>query len=690
MNWGCVFGLLCICSTTNAQPQDSIRQDTLREVVVKSVAVTRQINEVPIGAEKVDVTTMSRLPALFGERDIMKSIQLLPGVKGEGDGLGGYQVRGGTASQNHILFDGAQVYNMGHLMGLFSAFNDDAIGNVELFKGLMPARYGGGSSSVLTLSTRNGDTRQHHLSTTVGLLSAKLAADGPMGSKGSSYMVAARTSYLNLFIKAVNKYSNNSLAFYDFNTRLNFRLSDKDQLALSLFHGYDGMKVEELVDMGWSNTTASLGWLHTRSEKSYAHSQLVVSNYATDQGMEVFSFDVNMKGFDRQLTLRHQQTWTPVRTHTLNVGGESTLGFVKSGSWRIIQNYECEERYSWLAALWASDDISLFNDRLMLAAGLRCEWISPLGGKPYYTLNEKGDIIDTLHYGKGRIVKTYTVLQPRLSLTWKITPSIAFKTGYTRLAQAVQPIRYSFMALPIDRLAAANNIVKPLIADQVAAGLSAMTTDGGWDFALDAYYKKLQNVYDYREGMTFNAEIELDRLIKGGRGRAYGLELSAHKNQGRTTGWVAYTLSWVENKIDGIMDGAWYTAPNDRRHDFVVVLMSQLSPKWMLSSSWRYTTGQAMTAPAAKYELNGETHYYFGPRNVNRAPDYHRLDLSASHSKQKGKGTRTWTFGLFNAYCRYNAFLVNFKEDKTKPSGTKAVVTSIFGIVPTVSFTYKY
>lgn len=690
MNWGCVFGLLCFCSTTNAQPQDSIRQDTLREVVVKSVAVTRQVNEVPIGAEKVDVATMSRLPALFGERDIMKSIQLLPGVKGEGDGLGGYQVRGGTASQNHILFDGAQVYNMGHLMGLFSAFNDDAIGNVELFKGLMPARYGGGSSSVLTLSTRNGDTRQHHLSTTVGLLSAKLAADGPMGSKGSSYMVAARTSYLNLFIKAVNKYSNNSLAFYDFNTRLNFRLSDKDQLALSLFHGYDGMKVEELVDMGWSNTTASLGWLHTRSEKSYAHSQLVVSNYATDQGMEVFSFDVNMKGFDRQLTLRHQQTWTPSRTHTLNVGGESTLAFVKSGSWRIIQNYECEERYSWLAALWASDNVSLFNDRLSLEAGLRCEWISPLGGKPYYTLNEKGDIIDTLHYGKGRIVKTYTVLQPRLSLTWKITPSIAFKTGYTRLAQAVQPIRYSFMALPIDRLAAANNIVKPLIADQVAAGLSAMTTDGGWDFALDAYYKKLQNVYDYREGMTFNAEIELDRLIKGGRGRAYGLELSAHKNQGRTTGWVAYTLSWVENKIDGIMDGAWYTAPNDRRHDFVVVLMSQLSPKWMLSSSWRYTTGQAMTAPAAKYELNGETHYYFGQRNVNRAPDYHRLDLSASHSKQKGKGTRTWTFGLFNAYCRYNAFLVNFKEDKTKPSGTKAVVTSIFGIVPTVSFTYKY
>ena len=690
MRWGCVFGLLCICSNTNAQPQDSIRQDTLREVIVNSLAVTRKVNDIPIGTEKVDVTTMSRLPALFGERDLMKALQFLPGVKGEGDGLGGYQVRGGTAAQNHILFDGAQVYNLGHLMGLFSAFNDDAIGNVELFKGLMPARYGGGSSSVLTLSTRNGDTKRHHLSTTVGLLSAKIAADGPMGNKGSSYLVAARTSYINLFIKAIREYSSNSLAFNDFNARLNFRLGDNDQLALSLFRGYDGIKVEELVDMNWANTTATLSWLHTRSNQSYAHSQLVASSFDTDQGMEVFSFNVNMKGFNRQLTLRHQQTWMPNRTHTLNVGGESTLGCVKSGSWRIVQNYECEQRYSWIATLWISDDLSLFADKLKLSAGLRCEWISPLGDGPYYTLDDKGDITDTLHYGKGHIVRTYTSLQPRLSLTWNLTPNIALKTGYSRLAQSVQPIRYSFMALPIDRLAAANNLVKPLVADQVAAGLSAMTADGGWDFAVDTYYKKLQNVYDYREGQTFNSEIELDRLIKGGRGRAYGLELSAHKNQGRTTGWVAYTLSWVENKIDGIMGGKWYTAPNDRRHDFVVVLMSQLSPSWMLSSSWRYATGQAMTAPAAKYELNGETHYYFGPRNTNRAPDFHRLDLSASHSKQKGKGTRTWTFGIFNAYCRYNPFLVNYKEDKTKPSGTKAVVTSIFGIVPTVSFTYKY
>lgn len=673
----------------SAQVEGVEMQDTLKEVLVKSQAVNRRVNDVQIGVEKIDVETMSQLPAMFGERDIIKSLQLLPGVKGEGDGLGGYQVRGGTSAQNHILLDGASIYNVGHLMGLFSAFNDDAIGSVELFKGLMAARYGGGSSSVLTMSTRGGDLEKHHLSTTVGLLSAKLEADGPIGDNGS-YLVAGRTSYLDLFIKASGKYSNNALNFYDVNTRFNFKLSEADLLNFSLFRGHDGIKVEELVNMTWSNTTGSLGWLHTISPKRYAHTQLVASNYATDQGMDVYSFNLNMKGFNRQLTLRHQQNWSPSRVHTFNVGGETTLIGVKSASWRIVSNNECEKRDGWFSSLWVSDDMSLFNNRLLLSAGLRCEWISALGGKPYYNLSDDGDIIDTLFTKRGTIVKTYTCLQPRLSLTWKIGSQVAVKAGYSRLAQTVQPIRNSTMTLPIDRLAMTSNYVKPLIADQVAAGFSVMEEDGCWDFSADGYWKKLKNVYDFREGKTFNSEIELERLIIGGRGRAYGVELAAHKNTGRTTGWVAYTLSWVENQIDGIMNGEWYTAPNDRRHDFVVVVMSQLPHDWLFSSSWRYTTGQAMTVPSGKYEISGETRYYFGDRNQNRAPDYHRLDLSLAHSTKKGKATRTWTFGLFNAYCRYNPFLVTFKEDENKPSGTKAVVTSIFGIVPTVSFTYKY
>lgn len=685
------FIFLCDPAAIHAQVTDSVpMKDTLPEVVVTKNWALQRVKESQIGSEKVDVRTMSRMPALFGERDIIKGLQLLPGVKIEGDGLGGYQVRGGTSAQNNIILDGASVYNAGHMVGLFSTFNDDAIGNAELFKGLMPARYGGGSSSVLSMTTRVGDTEKHHLSASVGILSAKVEADGPINHSGSSYLVAARISYLNLFIKLSGKYSKNSLGFYDINSKLNFRLGEKDQLSLSLFRSHDIIEVEKMMNMNWANTSGVLSWMHRTSPKHHALTQLVASDYSTDQGMDVYSFDVSMKGYNRQLTLRHNQTWIPDSHHTIDAGGESTLTGLQSAAWRIMTNHEREKRDGWFASLWVSDDISLFDNRLQLSTGLRMEWLSVLGGKPFYELNGKGEIIETFYPKKGKIVKTYAVLQPRLSLTWHIGQLAAFKAGYSRLAQPVQPVRNSSMTLPLDRFSIISNIIKPQIADQIAAGISMMTNDGGWDFSTDAYWKKTQNVYDYRDGKTFNTEIEIEQLLIGGRQRAYGLEFAAHKNHGKVTGWVAYTLSWAQNQIDGIMDGRWYTAFNDRRHDLVVVLMSQLSTHWRLAATWRYTTGQAMTAPAGKYEISGETYYYFGNRNESRAPDYHRLDLNLSHSKQKGKTTRTWSFGLYNAYNRYNPFFVNFVEDDSKPSGTKAVVTSLFGIIPSVSFSIKY
>ena len=701
---GCVLSLLLMCGTANAQPDDSLRQQRIDEVVVKGQAAERRINDLQTGVEKVDVATMSQLPALLGERDIVKSLQLLPGVKQEGDGLGGYQVRGGTSAQNSILLDGAAVYNVGHLVGLFSAFNDDVLGNVDLYKGLMPARLGGGSSSVLNMTMRNGDATRHHFSTTVGLLSAKAEADGPMDGRGSTYLVAGRTSFLDLFIKGTQDYTRNTLRFYDLNTRLQFRLGERDQLSLSLFRSYDNIDIEKMMRMVWSNTTGSLGWLHSRSNGSYAHTQLAASNYESTEGVDIYSFNVNMLGYCRQLTLRHNQTWPLGRHHTLDAGGETTLMGLQTGDWHIVSSYEREKRDMWLSALWVQDDMTLFADRLLLSAGLRCDWVSPLGGKPYYRLDDAGNIIDTFHPKKWSTVKTYTIVQPRLSLTWKVGRLLALKAGYSRLAQAVQPVRNSSMTLPIDRMAFSSNNIRPQVSSQVAAGFSVATPGGTWDFAADAYYKKLKNVYDYREGKVFNADIEIERLITGGRGRAYGLELSAHKNKGWLTGWAAYTLSWVENQIDGIMANQWYTAANDRRHDLVAVLLAKVSSRWTLTSTWRYTTGQAMTAPSQKFEIDGETWYYYGPRNSTRAPAYHRLDLSAAYTTTKGKATRTWAFGLFNAYNRYNPFFVSFREGEGegqsqegesglpegKASGTKAVVTSLFGIVPTVSFTYKF
>lgn len=683
--------LFCLSLADAVAQTDSIqRGDTLKTVVITSNSALQRVSELQIGVERVNVETVKLLPTLLGERDVVKSLQLLPGVKSEAEGLGGYQVRGGTSAQNNVMLDGASVYNVGHLMGLFSAFNDDALGSVDLFKGLMPPRFGGGASSVLNMGVRVGDTEKHHLTYSIGLLSAKAEIDGPLGNKGSSYLVAGRTSYLNMFIKPIEKYRNNSLSFYDINAKMNFRLSDDDQLYFSFFRSNDIIEVEKMMDMGWSNTTGTLGWVHSTGTKHLALTQLVASDYSTDQGMYIYSFSMSMQGYNRQLTLRHQQTWDVNRHHSLNFGGETTWLGVQSAAWRVISTHEREKRDGWFSALWGADDMTLFNKHLQVSAGLRMDWFSALGGKPYYNLDENGDIVETFYPKKWEIVKTYPVLQPRLSLTWKIGQTAAVKVGYSRLAQSVQPVRNSSMTMPIDRLVIISNYVKPQIADQLSAGFSMMTNDGGWDFSTDGYWKKMKNVYDFREGRLFTSDIEIERLVIGGKGRAYGFEFAAHKNTGRLTGWAAYTLSWVRNKIDGIMNGQWYTAPNDRRHDLVLVLMAKLSGNWMLSSSWRYTTGQAMTAPSGKYELSGENVYYFGDRNKSRAPDYHRLDLNLSHTKKKGKATRTWSFGLYNAYNHYNPFLVSFEEDDTTPTGTKAVVTSLFGIIPTVSFSYQY
>ncbi|MBR3471789.1 MAG: TonB-dependent receptor [Prevotella sp.] len=689
----CLMGL----SASYGQTDSIQRRDTLQEVVVTSHAATQRLDELQIGVERISMEAVGRLPSFFGERDVLKSMQLLPGVKSEGDGVGGYEVRGGTSSQNLILMDGAAVYNASHLMGLFSAFNDDAIGSVELFKGLMPSRYGGGSSSVLNLNQRIGDTDSHHYGVTVGLLSAKAVADGPMGAKGSSYLVAGRTSYLNLFIKGMPDYDKNSLSFYDLNVRLNFRLGDSDQLGVSAFRGYDMIDVEKMLTMSWSNTTGALSWLHRWNASHYALTQLVASDYNTSHSIEVYTINYSMKGFNRQLTLRHQQTWTSLAHHTISAGAESTLLGLQSASWRIGSYRECEKRDAWLAALWLSDDVSLLNNRLSLSAGLRLDCFSALGGAPYYQLDQQGNITETQHPKSGKLVKTYAHVQPRLSINWQPIPprkdgsmAMTVRAGYTRVTQPIQPIRNSSMSMPFDRLTMASNNIKPQVADQMAAGIAVMTRGGGYDFSADVYWKKLQNVYDYREGKTFNSEIEIERLLAGGHGRAWGLELAAHKNKGALTGWVAYTLSRTENKIEGIMDNKWYTAPNDRRHDLAVVGMYQLTDKWQLSAVWRYTTGQAMTAPSAKYEMDGDTYYYFGRRNEERAPDYHRLDLSASHTRQLRRSTHTWTFGLFNAYNRYNPFFVHFEEDKDNATATKAIVTSLFGIVPSVALTIRF
>ena len=644
------------------------------------------MDEVQIGVENIEVSSLAKMPSLFGERDFIKGIQLLPGIKSESEASGGYQVRGGKAAQNLILLDGATVYNVGHMMGLFSSFNDDAMMGASLYKGLLPAQLGGGTASVFDISTRSGSLTDYHFGGTISLLSAKVVAEGPIKEGRSSFLVAGRRSYLDIFLKATDKYRNNTLRFYDANLRLNFRLGIKDVLSLSFFRGHDNLGLDDMMRMEWGNTTATANWLHTFNDHHYANTQLIYSDFVSDVGIDVLNTYYTMRGFIRHATLRHQQS-VKMQKHRLVYGFESTYLQLMSAEWNINLLHQREKRNAWTNALWLNDEWQMAPG-WQLSAGLRFRTFSALGGAPYYQLDSDGNITETIN--KDGFVKTYADVEPRLSVKWTLSPQHSLKFGYSRTSQDIHAVSGSSMSMPFDRYTMTSNIVKPEEADQVAIGWVGMTPGGDYDCTVEGYFKSIRNVYDYRDGKTFHSEIEIERLLLGGKGRAYGMEFCIRKNKGRLTGWLSYTLSWSENKIDGINGNRWYTASNDRRHDLALVGVYQLSPSWELSGVWRYNTGQALTAPSAKYDLIGTTYYYYNERNGYRAPACHRLDLSANYSKKTARFTRTWSFGIYNVYNRYNPFMIRFVNDDKSPTGTICQNTALFGIVPSVSFTLKY
>ena len=660
--------------------------DTLQEVTVSSRSAQKRMDEVQIGVENIEVSSLAKMPSLFGERDFIKGIQLLPGIKSESEASGGYQVRGGKAAQNLILLDGATVYNVGHMMGLFSSFNDDAMMGASLYKGLLPAQLGGGTASVFDISTRSGSLTDYHFGGTISLLSAKVVAEGPIKEGRSSFLVAGRRSYLDIFLKATDKYRNNTLRFYDANLRLNFRLGIKDVLSLSFFRGHDNLGLDDMMRMEWGNTTATANWLHTFNDHHYANTQLIYSDFVSDVGIDVLNTYYTMRGFIRHATLRHQQS-VKMQKHRLVYGFESTYLQLMSAEWNINLLHQREKRNAWTNALWLNDEWQMAPGWQM-SAGLRFQTFSALGGVPYYQLDSDGNITETLN--QNGFVKTYAGVEPRLSVKWTLSPQHSLKFGYSRTSQDIHAVSGSSMSMPFDRYTMTSNIVKPEEADQVAIGWVGMTPGGDYDCTVEGYFKSIRNVYDYRDGKTFHSEIEIERLLLGGKGRAYGMEFCLRKNTGRLTGWLSYTLSWSENKIDGINGNRWYTASNDRRHDLVLVGVYQLSPSWELSGVWRYNTGQALTAPSAKYDLIGTTYYYYNERNGYRAPACHRLDLSANYSKKTARFTRTWSFGIYNVYNRYNPFMIRFVNDDKSPTGTVCEKTALFGIVPSVSFTLKY
>ena len=679
-----VFGLgfLPVSARGALCSEASSPEHSLGEVTVTAQSARQRVDAAQLGSERLELDKLALAPQLLGERDIVKSITLLPGVHGEADGAGGFEVRGGNAYQNLVTVDGMTIFNPSHLMGIFSTFNDDAIGWGTLHKGPVPAEFGGASSSVLDVRMRDGDPLRYNFSGTIGLLNAKASASGPVVKDKLTFAVAARRSYFDLFLKCTDQYKGTVLNFYDVNAKIHYDMRPGSSLDASFFLARDNMAVSRLMSMNWGNIAGSLKWLATAGDSWRFTTTAAMTRYNTDAAMDIMDVDQRLKGYILTGSLNSKAMWRISDSHSVDMGFRSELLKVMTGEGFLNGLRTCDLHSGWQNALWVnySGRFGMFS----VVAGVRGTLFTTVTGDGFSEFSSPDESSPDFSH------KTYFDIEPRLTLKADINECHNLKIGASVTTQHIHGIRTTSTSFPMDRYALSSASIKPERSRLLSAGYAGMTAGGAWDWSAEIYYRTIRNVYDYRDGMSMFSRIDITSIIAGGKGRGYGLELMLRKNLGRLKGWISYTLSKTETRIAGINGGRWYRAANDRRHNVNIVALYTLSDAWNLSAAWTYSSGHPLTAPDLKYEVGGLTAYYFSERNGYLTAPSHRLDLSANYTRIGRRFTSVLSFGIFNAYCHYSPFVVYFEDDPTKPSGTRAVQQSLFGIIPSISYTIKF
>lgn len=668
---------------TAVQLPDSIGEQQLNEVVVTGNSAQQRIRNTRLGAETLELSKLKLATSFGGENDIIKSLTLLPGVHSEGDGGGGFEVRGGNASQNLVLLDGISLYNPAHVMGILSTFNDDALGSATLYKGPIPAMYGDASSSVLETSLAAGDMQQYHGSASVGILAAKVKAEGPIVKDRLSFAVTGRRSYADAFLKMIPQYRSTVMNFYDVTAKLRCRPSEMHIIDLSFFAGHDNMAVGDIMGLYWGNLGSSVNWVARSSDRLTFTTTASLTHFDPKMGMDMMDVSQTMWTYIHNYSLSERIRCAITDRHSLDVGLRSGLLRVKSAEWEYNSLSEREIRSLWENSAWI-DYSGQLSEKLDVNLGLRLDVSSVMSGRRFHEYSSLGNEPNQF---EG---KTYIDIEPRINLKYSLNARHNIKGGIGAATQNLHALRASSTSFPFDRYALTSAEVKPERAIQYSVGYSGMTADGDYDWTAEGYYRSIDNVYDYKDGRSSFSDIALESIILGGRGRSYGAEIMLRKITGRLTGWISYTLSHTQTRIPGINDGRWYDASNDRRHDFSVTGIFHLTDRWDLSGSWLYSSGQPITVPDVKYEVGGQTCYYYSCRNGYKTPSTHRLDVSATYTHTGRKFTYQWAFGIYNAYCRYNPYVIYFEDDPSKPSGTRAVQQSLYGLIPSVSYTLKF
>ncbi|NDV78044.1 TonB-dependent receptor [Dysgonomonas sp. 511] len=683
--------------TQNITQNIELKQATigLGEVVISAERADANVTAPQTGIEKMEIQQINRLPVLLGERDIIKTIQLMPGVQGAGEGSSGFYVRGGSADQNLILLDNVGLYNASHMMGFFSTFNSEVLRDVTLYKGAMPAQYGERLASILDVQQRNGDNQRYHVNGGIGLISSNINVEGPIQKGKSSFLVGGRRTYADAIarLSGVEDAKNAYLYFYDLNMKVNFAFSDKDQLSISGFMGKDKMVLKDAAEADWGNKFLTASWNHTFNSKWTSRTSLSYNQYDYHMGMEI---GMNMEGKSniKDYSFKEDLLFQQSKNSQWRFGLSSTYHNLAPGNYNLDSeqknSVDLHNRYSSENAAYISNQIKI-TDNLEVIYGLRASAFMALGKGEYYTLDGNREVTDSIWHKSGKVVKTYVNLEPRLSAAYKLNKVSSVKAAYARTVQNMHLLSYSAQGTPFDRWTMSSNNVKPQIADQVSLGYFRNFNDNMFEFSIEGYYKKMKNQLDFKDGADIEGYDVIETEILSGKGRAYGIELSLKKRLGRFTGWIGYTLSKSERKIDGINENRWYNAFQDRTHDLSIVGMYELNKKWSLSAAWVFYTGNAISYPSGKYQINGRDVMYYAERNGYRMPNYHRLDLGATcQLKKTPKFQSELVFGLYNAYGRENAYMIEFRTN-TKDSGkTTAYQYSLFTFVPSISWNFKF
>ena len=663
----------------------------LQEVVVTNERRDLNVTGTQMGAQKLDMKQINSLPVLFGEKDVLKTIQLLPGIIPEGEGSSGFYVRGGASDQNLILLDDATVFNASHLLGFFSVFNSDAIKDVTVYKGNEPAEYGGRLSSVIDIKMNDGNDRKFSVNGGIGLIDSRLSVEGPIVKDKGSFSVSARRTYADLFagLSKDTLVKRAKLNFYDLNAKANYKIDDNNRIYISGYLGKDALGITNF-GLDWGNAIATFRWNHLINQQLFLNTSLVYSNYKYDVGIN-FGNQINIVSKIQDVSLKQDVQYYINPDNKLKFGFNSTYyQFLPGTVTSPDSTTSLINKYVWENNLYLSDELKL-TDRLKTEYGIRLTGFSILGPGSFYSYDNLGNPIDTTNYSAGRFVKTYFDIEPRLEMTWLLTGNSSVKASYNRNVQNIHLITNSTSANPTSLWLPSSNNVAPEIADQFSAGYYRNLNDNMYEFSAEIYYKNVLNLIDYKDGaqLIFNRNIESQLLF--GKGRAYGLELYFRKNAGKFSGWLSYTLSRAEQKFDQINNGRYYPSTQDRTHDVSVVGIYHPSSKWTLSATWVYYTGNAVTFPSGKYGLDGVVLNYYTERNGYRMPAYHRLDLSATWIlKKTASKESSWTISVYNAYDRYNAYSITFRQNPANFQQTQAIQTTLFGIVPSITYNFKF